>query len=116
MEKYEEVERSIIKKFRKEIWCKFTKAIRDYHLINDNDKVMVCISGGKDSFLLAKCIQELKKHGKVKFDAKFVCMNPGYKEENEKLIQSNAKLLNIPIESNRKTFVSYHNILLIYQN
>ena len=98
MEKYEEVERSIIKKFRKEIWCKFTKAVRDYKLINENDKVMVCISGGKDSFLLAKCIQELKKHGKIHFDAKFVSMNPGYKEENKKLILSNAKLLNIPIE------------------
>jgi len=98
MEKYEEVERSIIKKFRKEIWCKFTKAVRDFKLISDNDKVMVCISGGKDSFLLAKCIQELKKHGKVKFDAKFVVMNPGYKKENEELIMSNAKLLNIPIE------------------
>ena len=98
MEKYEEVERSIIKKFRKEIWCKFTKAIRDYKLINENDKVMVCISGGKDSFLLAKCIQELKKHGKIHFDAKFVSMNPGYKDENKELILSNAKLLNIPIE------------------
>ena len=98
MEKYEEVERSIIKKFRKEIWCKFTKAVRDFKLINENDKLMVCMSGGKDSFLLAKCIQELKKHGKVHFDAKFVVMNPGYKEENRNLIISNAKLLNIPIE------------------
>ena len=98
MEKYEEIERSIIKKFRKEIWCKFTKAVRDYKLINENDKLMVCISGGKDSFLLAKCIQELKKHGKVHFDAKFVVMNPGYKKENKELIISNAKMLNIPIE------------------
>ncbi|MBO4601104.1 MAG: tRNA 2-thiocytidine biosynthesis protein TtcA [Bacilli bacterium] len=98
MEKYEEVERSIIKKFRKEIWCKFTKAVRDYKLINKNDKVMVCISGGKDSFLLAKCIQELKKHGKIHFDAVYVSMNPGYKEENRNLIINNAKLLNIPLE------------------
>ena len=98
MEKHEEIERSIIKKFRKEIWCKFTKAVRDYKLINENDKLMVCISGGKDSFLLAKCIQELKKHGKVHFDAKFVVMNPGYKKENKELIISNAKMLNIPIE------------------
>ena len=60
MEKYQEIERSIIKKYRKEIWCKFTKAIRDYKLINDNDKIMVCISGGKDSFLMAKCFQEIK--------------------------------------------------------
>ena len=68
MEKYQEIERSIIKKYRKVIWCKFTKAIRDYKLIQDNDKIMVCISGGKDSFLMAKCFQEIKKHGKVHFD------------------------------------------------
>lgn len=98
MEKYLEVERSIIKKFRKEIWSKFTRAIRDYNLISDGDKIAVCISGGKDSFLLAKCMQEIKKHGKIDFDLKFIVMNPGYKEENEKLIKENAKLLNIPIE------------------
>ena len=83
MDKYLEVERSIIKKFRKEIWSKFTRAIRDYNLISDGDKIMVCISGGKDSFLLAKCMQEIKKHGKIDFDLKFVVMNPGYKEEND---------------------------------
>jgi tRNA(Ile)-lysidine synthase TilS/MesJ len=98
MEKYQEIERSIIKKFRKEIWSKFTKAIKDYNLINKNDHVMVCISGGKDSFLLAKCVQELKRHGKIPFDAKYVVMNPGYKEENLKLIKKNAKTLNVPIE------------------
>ena len=98
MEKHLEVEKSIIKKFRKEIWSKFTRAIRDYNLISDGDKIMVCISGGKDSFLLAKCMQEIKKHGKIDFDLKFAVMNPGYKEENENLIKSNAKLLNIPIE------------------
>ena len=62
MERYKEIERSIIKKYRKEIWSRFTKAIKDYELINENDKIMVCISGGKDSFLLAKCIQELERH------------------------------------------------------
>lgn len=98
MEKYEEIERSIIKKFRKEIWRKFTKAVTDYKLINENDKIMVCISGGKDSFLLAKCIQEIKKHGKIHFEARFVCMDPGYNEENRKLIEANAKKLNIPLE------------------
>ena len=67
MEKYQEIERSIIKKYRKTIWCKFTKAVRDYKLIKDNDKIMVCISGGKDSFLMAKCFQEILRHGKVKF-------------------------------------------------
>lgn len=65
MERYKEIERSIIKKYRKEIWSKFIKAVKEYELIKENDKVMVCISGGKDSFLLAKCIQELEKHGKV---------------------------------------------------
>ena len=62
MEEYKEIERSIIKKFRKDIWSKFVKSIIEYELIQENDKVMVCISGGKDSFLLAKCIQELERH------------------------------------------------------
>ena len=77
MEKYKEIERSIIKKFRKEIWSKFIKAVKDYELIEENDNIMVCISGGKDSFLLAKCIQELQRHGKFKFDAHYVVMDPG---------------------------------------
>ncbi len=98
MERYHEIEKSIIKKYRKEIYSKFTKAVKDYKLINENDKIMVCISGGKDSFLLAKCIQELVKHGKVNFEAKYVVMNPGYKEDNLKLIKENAKVMNIPIE------------------
>ena len=68
MEKYEEIERSIIKKYRKDIWSKFVKAVIDYQLIEENDKIMVCISGGKDSFLLAKCMEEIQKQGKVKFD------------------------------------------------
>lgn len=96
--KTEIIERSIIKKYRKEIWTRFTKAVTDYELINENDKIMVCISGGKDSFLLAKCIQEIKKHGKIHFDAHYVVMNPGYKEKNLNKIIKNAKLLNIPIE------------------
>lgn len=98
MEKYKEVERSIIKKFRKDIWSKFVKAVIEYELIEENDKIMVCISGGKDSFLLAKCIEELTHHGKVPFTAKYVCMNPGYNEKNKKLILENAKLLNIDLE------------------
>lgn len=98
MEKYKEIERSIIKKFRKDIWSKFVKAVIDYQLINENDKIMVCISGGKDSFLLAKCIEEIKRHGKVNFDAYYVCMNPGYNEANRELILENAKLLNIDLE------------------
>ena len=98
MERYKEIERSIITKFRKEIWSKFVKAVQDYELINENDKVMVCISGGKDSFLLAKLIEELKKHGKVKFDAIYVTMNPGYNEENKNKILENAKKLNIDLK------------------
>ena len=95
---YQDIERSIIKKYRKDIWSKFVKAIIDYELIQENDKVMVCISGGKDSFLLAKCMQELVKHGKVKFEACYVCMNPGYNDKNRELIRSNAEKLNIPLE------------------
>ena len=98
MEDYIDIERSIIKKYRKDIWSKFVKAIIDYELISENDIVMVCISGGKDSFLLAKCMQELVKHGKVPFEAHYVCMNPGYNEYNRDLILSNAKKLNIPLE------------------
>ncbi len=98
MERYQEIERSIIKKYRREIWCKFTKAVRDYELILDNDKIMVCISGGKDSFLMAKCFQEIKKHGKVNFDVCYVVMNPGYTAKHLAEIKNNAQLLNIPIE------------------
>lgn len=98
MEKSKEIERTIITKFRKEIWSRFVKGVSEYELIKENDKVMVCISGGKDSFLLAKCIQELIKHGKFKFEARYVCMNPGYNEYNLNYIKDNAKLLDIPIE------------------
>lgn len=98
MEKYQEVERSIIKRFRKEIYSKFVKAVQDYKLIEENDKIMVCISGGKDSFLLAKCIEELIKHGHTKFEAHYVSMNPGYSLANQEKILENARLLNIPIE------------------
>ena len=98
MEKYKEIERSIIKKYRKDIWSKFVKAITNYELIDENDNIMVCISGGKDSFLLAKCIQELQRHGKVKFNAHYVVMDPGYNDYNRQFIIDNAKLLNIPLE------------------
>ena len=98
MERYREIEKSIIKKYRKEIWSRFVRAIKDYELINKGDKIMVCISGGKDSFLLAKCMQEIKRHGQVDFDVKYVCMNPGYSEKNLLMIMENAKTLNIPLE------------------
>ena len=97
MEKYKDIERSIIVRFRKEIWRKFTKAIRDYELIKEGDKIAGCISGGKDSFVLAKCIEELQQHGKINFEAKYVVMNPGYNELNIKKIKENAKVLNIDI-------------------
>ncbi len=97
MEKYQEIEKSIIKKYRKEIWSKFIKGINNYELIEENDNIMVCISGGKDSFLMAKCIQELQKHGKIKFNAFYVVMDPGYNDYNRNLILNNAKILNIPI-------------------
>ena len=98
MERYQEIERSIIKKYRKEIWSKFAKAVKDYELIQENDKIMVCISGGKDSFLLAKCIQELQRHGKVPFQAHYVVMDPGYRKEHREKIVANAKTLEVPIE------------------
>ncbi len=96
-EKTAEIEHSIIKKFRKPIWRKFTKAIREYELIRENDKIAVCISGGKDSMLMAKLFQELKKHGQVPFEVVFLVMNPGYNADNWKIIQDNAKLLGIPL-------------------
>ena len=98
MEKYKEIERSIITKFRKDIWARFVKAVKEYELIKENDKIMVCISGGKDSFLLAKCIQELERHSDIKFKAYYVVMNPGYNEKNYEMILKNSEILNIPIE------------------
>nr|WP_051554875.1 ATP-binding protein [Lachnospira multipara] len=92
------IERSIVKKFRKPIWRQFTKALNEYDLIKDGDKIAVCISGGKDSMLLAKLFQELKKHGRNNFELVFLVMNPGYNEVNSKKIEENAKLLNIPIQ------------------
>ena len=93
-----DIERSIIKTYRKDIWRKFTKAVTIYDLIKDGDKIAVCISGGKDSFLLAKCMQEIKKHGKIKFDLEFIVMDPGYSKENLEKVKKNADLLGIPIK------------------
>lgn len=96
-EKTKEIERSLITKFRKPIWRKFTKAVHEYELIQEGDKIAVCISGGKDSMLMAKLLQELQKHGKVSFELVFLVMNPGYNSDNWKIIQDNAKILGIPI-------------------
>lgn len=92
-----DVERSIIKKFKKTIWRQFTKAINEYEMIKDGDKIAVCISGGKDSMLMAKLFQELERHGKKNFEVVFLVMNPGYNEVNYETIMNNAKILNVPI-------------------
>ena len=85
---YQEIERSIIKKFRKKLWCRFARSIDEYELVKDGDKIAVCISGGKDSFILAKLFQELKRHGRINFELKFIVMNPGYNKENLDLIKN----------------------------
>lgn len=96
-DKAKEVETSIRKKFHKKIWCQFTKAVRTYELVKPGDKIAVCISGGKDSMLMAKLFQELKLHNKFPFEVKFLVMDPGYSPANRKVIEENAKILNIPI-------------------
>lgn len=96
-ERYPEIEKSIRKKFHKTIFSRFTKAINEYELVKEGDKIAVCISGGKDSMLMAKLFQELQKHRKVNFDVVFLVMDPGYNETNRKVIEENARLLNIPI-------------------
>ncbi len=93
----ERTEESIRKKFRKKLFSRFTKAIVEYELIQPNDKIAVCISGGKDSFAMAKLFQELKRHNKIPFEIIFLLMDPGYNAENREKIETNAKLLNIPL-------------------
>ena len=97
LDRCKEAERSIVKKFRKEIWRKFTKAINEYELIQDGDRIAVCISGGKDSMLMAKLFQELERHGKKNFEVIYLVMNPGYNELNYQTILNNAKLLEVPV-------------------
>ena len=92
-----EIEKSIIKKYRKEIYQRFVRAIKDFSLIEEGDHICVCISGGKDSFLLAKCLQELKKHSKYQFNLTYLVMNPGYEEKNLNKIKENAQYLDLPI-------------------
>ena len=97
MEKYEEIERALITTYRKNIWSKFIKGIQEFEMVEEGDKIAVCISGGKDSMLMAKCFQELKKHKKMNFEVVFMSMDPGYNEENKQKVISNAKLLNVPL-------------------
>ena len=92
-----QAEQSLLKKFRKPIWCRFTKALNEYQLLQPGDKVAVCISGGKDSMLMAKLFQELKRHDKFPFELEFIVMDPGYSPENRSLIERNAAALSIPI-------------------
>ncbi len=108
------LERDLIKKDRSALWSPFTKAIRDYSLIDEGDRVAVCISGGKDSFLLAKLIQELQCHGPIDFEAIYLSMDPGYAKRNRELIEKNARLLDIPV-----TFFSsdiFENVDVIEKN
>lgn len=93
----ETIEHDLITKYRTALWSPFMRAVSDYELVKEGDKVAVCISGGKDSFLLAKCMQELAKHGKFPIQLEFIVMDPGYKKENRQLILSNAEKLGIPI-------------------
>ena len=94
---YLDIEQSIRKKFKKSIWCKFTKAVREYELVKEGDKIAVCISGGKDSMLMAKLFQELQRHNRFPFEVTFLVMDPGYSKENRQIIENNAKKLNIPL-------------------
>ena len=98
LEKHTEIERSIIKKFRKPIWNNFIGAVKEYKLISPGDKIAVCISGGKDSMLLAKCMQQLEKHSEVPFEVVYLVMDPGYNKKNRELIEYNARLMNIDIK------------------
>lgn len=92
-----DIEHSITKKFKKTIWKRFIHSVDQYKLIQPNDKIAVCISGGKDSMILAKCMQLLKAHWNIDFELEFICMDPGYKKQNRELIEQNAKLMNIPV-------------------
>lgn len=98
LKKHQEIERSIIKKYRKTIWNGFVGSVQEYELIKANDKIAVCISGGKDSMLLAKCMELLQRHSEVPFELKYIVMDPGYALPNRELIESNLKLLGIDAE------------------
>lgn len=98
MQKYEQIEKSILKKYRKEIWIRFIAGIKEYQLIQEGDKIAVCISGGKDSMLMAKCMQRLQKYSEFPFELEYLVMDPGYNTINRQRIVDNAECLNIPIK------------------
>jgi len=98
LELYQQAERSIIKKYRDELWTPFITAVQRYELIAPGDRVAVCVSGGKDSMLLAKLMQELERHGHTPFEAVYLCMDPGYSPANRRRIEENAALLHVPLE------------------
>lgn len=97
LEPYQLIERSIIKKYREQLWQPFIRAVKQYKLVQAGDKIAVCISGGKDSMLMAKLMQELRRHSQVPFELVFLVMDPGYNAVNRQKIESNAALLHIPI-------------------
>lgn len=98
LEEYQLIERSIVKKYRKSIWNPFVEAVKKYKLINEGDRIAVCISGGKDSMLLAKLMQQMQKYSEVPFELEFIVMDPGYNAENRRKIELNADRLKIPIK------------------
>ena len=98
LEKYQLVERSILKKYRKELWQPFIAAVKRYELILPGDRIAVCISGGKDSMLMAKLMQMLQRFSEVPFELTFLVMDPGYNELNRQKIEANAALLHIPVD------------------
>lgn len=98
LERHIETERSIIKKFRKSVWNNFVGAVQEYELISAGDRIAVCISGGKDSMLLAKCMQLLQRHSEIPFEAEYIVMDPGYNAENRQLLEHNAEIMNIPVK------------------
>ena len=97
LEKHVEVQRSIIKKYRKAIWNNFVAAVQEYELVKEGDKIAVCISGGKDSVLMACCLRQLQLHSNVPFELVYLVMDPGYNKENRKLIEYNTALLNLDV-------------------
>ena len=105
LEPSQNIERSIMKKYRKELWNPFIKAVKNYELVQENDKIAVCISGGKDSMLMAKLMQLLQRYGDVPFELTFLVMDPGYNEKNRKKIEENARYLMFQLRFLKRIFL-----------